>query len=57
MYEEQNLARVRSEFLANAGEVLSSSLDFPTTLQKVASLAVPAIADWCSVYSWSDGKL
>jgi PAS domain S-box-containing protein len=56
-YEEQSSERLRSEFLANAGEVLSSSLDYQTTLQKVASLAVPAIADWCTVYTYFDGKL
>ncbi|WP_109488229.1 PAS domain S-box protein [Occallatibacter savannae] len=57
LYEEQSSERVRLEFLANAGEALASSLDFETTLEKVAQLAVPAIADWCSVYTYSDGKL
>lgn len=56
-YEEQSSERLRSEFLADAGEVLASSLDYQTTLQKVASLAVPAISDWCSVYTYFDGKL
>lgn len=37
------------QFLAQAGEVLSSSLDYETTLTSVARLTVPAIADWCSV--------
>ena len=56
-YEEQSSERLRSEFLANAGEALSSSLEYQTTLQKVANLAVPAIADWCSVYTYFDGNL
>lgn len=30
-------------------EVLSSSLDFEDTLQTVARLAVPELADWCGV--------
>jgi PAS domain S-box-containing protein len=38
------------EFIANAGEVLSSSLDYEQTLRRVARLAVPEFADWCAVY-------
>ena len=43
--------RVRdaSEFLIDASRVLSSSLDYETTLQNLASAAVPRIADWCSI--------
>ncbi len=37
-------------FLAEASDVLSSSLDYETTLQSVARLAVPRIADWCAVH-------
>jgi GAF domain-containing protein len=36
-------------FLAEAGEVLAASLDYDATLASIAGLAVPAIADWCSV--------
>src|SRR4051794_11994450 len=36
-------------FLANATNLLSSSLDYETTLQRVADLAVPRMASWCSV--------
>ena len=36
-------------FLAEAGEVLSSSLDYRVTLSWVARLAVPGLADWCAV--------
>ncbi len=39
----------RNRFLAEASAVLSSSLDFETTLQSVARLAVPTLADWCAV--------
>jgi PAS domain S-box-containing protein len=46
-------ARKREEealrFLADATNLLSSSLDYQTTLQRVADLAVPKIADWCTV--------
>jgi serine phosphatase RsbU (regulator of sigma subunit) len=42
-------ASMRSEFLAEAARVLSSSLDYEETLRNVAALAVPDIADWCAV--------
>jgi PAS domain S-box-containing protein len=45
--------RVRHErsqrFLVEATTVLSSSLDYETTLASVAHLAVPDLADWCVV--------
>ena len=47
--------RVRSEaserlaFLLRASELLAESLDYEATLQQVAALAVPGIADWCSI--------
>jgi PAS domain S-box-containing protein len=40
---------LRMEFLARAGQVLASSLDYQETLRNVAGLAVPQIADWCGV--------
>jgi PAS domain S-box-containing protein len=36
-------------FLAEVSRELSSSLDYEPTLQRVASLAVPELADWCSI--------
>jgi PAS domain S-box-containing protein len=42
-------ARERLTFLAEASAALSSSLDHARTLAKVARLAVPRLADWCSV--------
>ena len=39
----------RARFLADVGETLASSLDYETTLKTVADLAVPDIADWCTV--------
>ena len=44
-------------FLAEAGAVLSSSLDYTVTLRNVARLAVPTLADWCVVDLIQDGKL
>ena len=37
-------------FLAEAGEVLSSSLDYRASLAAVARLVVRSFADWCIVY-------
>ena len=39
----------RQRFLAEAGQVLASSLDYQQTLQRVAQLTVPWLADWCAV--------
>lgn len=36
-------------FLAEATGLLASSLDYQTTLEQVARLAVPKISDWCVV--------
>jgi PAS domain S-box-containing protein len=42
--------RVQREFLGKAGEALAAStLDYRATLTTVAQLAVPELADWCSV--------
>jgi len=46
---ERTRAELAATFLARAGEVLASSLDYEQTLRNVAELAVPDIADWCSV--------
>jgi hypothetical protein len=42
-------AELRQRFLAQAGQLLASSLDYEQTLQRVARLAVPWLADWCAV--------
>jgi PAS domain S-box-containing protein len=39
----------RLRFLSDAGELLASSLAYEDTLAGVARLAVPRIADWCTV--------
>jgi PAS domain S-box-containing protein len=46
---EAEAAQRRWAFLAEAGAILSSSLDYETTLASVARLAVPTLADWCTV--------
>ena len=55
--EERRVAEERQTFLAEAGWVLGSSLDYEQTLTDVARLAVPRIADWCAVDIFVDGKL
>ena len=57
LYEAEQSARAAAEsaqqrlwFLAEANAVLSSSLDLETTLSRVAGLAVPWLADCCSVH-------
>ncbi len=45
---------LRMQFLARAGEVLASSLDYQQTLRNVAGLAVPQMADWCAVDLFTD---
>lgn len=45
----ERVAELRDRFLARATETLMSSLDYEETLRNVAWLAVPEIADWCSV--------
>lgn len=42
-------SELAQRLLAEAGEALASSLDYERTLQRVAEVAVPALADWCGV--------
>src|SRR5215211_8265283 len=46
---EAEAGQVRLRFLAEASELLSSSLEFETALERVAELCVPTIADSCIV--------
>jgi serine phosphatase RsbU (regulator of sigma subunit) len=47
--------QVAESFMAEASRVLASSMSFERTLQHVAELAVPQIADFCAVDLLSDG--
>lgn len=42
-------AHMQLQFLAEASDVLSQSLDYAATLREVARLAVPRLCDWCTV--------
>jgi signal transduction histidine kinase len=63
--EEAEQARAQAEytaerqrFLAEAGRLLAASLDYEATLRMIAQLAVPRIADWCTISLLDDnGKL
>jgi len=50
MREQAEAQRRRAGFLAQASAALGASLDFNITLQRVAELAVPEIADWCAAF-------
>ncbi len=49
LYEVAERAHARASFLAEASAVLSSSLDYETTLARLAELAVPELATWCVI--------
>lgn len=44
-----SLARDFAPYLAQASEVLASSLDYQATLTSLANLVVPDLADWCGI--------
>ncbi len=46
---EVKRAQLGESFMAEASRALASSMDYGETLQRVARLAVPQIADWCAV--------
>ena len=46
---ERRLAEERERYLADVRDVLTSSLDVDTTLQRIAELTVPKLADWCAI--------
>lgn len=46
---ERKLAEQNMLFLSQVSRALSSSLDYNLTLKSIADLAVPGLADWCSI--------
>ncbi len=46
---ERHRAREASEFIAEAGHVLASSLDSEEIVRTIAHLAVPRLGDWCTI--------
>jgi PAS domain S-box-containing protein len=49
LYERQQRNADDQRFVAQASELLASSLDYERTLSNLADLAVPAFADWCAI--------
>lgn len=49
LYQEAEEARERLTFLARASELMSETLDLGQTLEQVAYLIVPRLADWCGI--------
>jgi K+-sensing histidine kinase KdpD len=50
LHDQQLRAGERAAFLARASATLAASLDVEATVQQVAELTVPAVADYCSVH-------
>jgi len=48
-YEALEASESRVSLLAEASRILSTSLDYETTLSQLASISVPGLADWCTV--------
>jgi PAS domain S-box-containing protein len=58
LYETQRRLADDQRFVAEASELLASSLDYERTLANVADLAVPRFADWCAIdMVEADGEL
>jgi len=49
LYAAEQTLRERMTFLAEASELLSSTLDYNHTLGQLARLSVPGLADWCTI--------
>jgi PAS domain S-box-containing protein len=49
LYAAEQALRERMTFLAEASELLASSLDYNRTLARLAQLCVPGLADWCAI--------
>ncbi len=54
--DDHKRAEETSRLLAQASALLGSTLDYESTLQTIARLAVPKVADWCSVYLQDEGE-
>jgi PAS domain S-box-containing protein len=57
LYERQREMAEDRRLIAEASELLASSLDYELTLANVASLAVRTFADWCVIDMVEEGKI
>ncbi|WP_445632681.1 histidine kinase [Nostoc sp. DSM 114161] len=46
---ERKQAEERLRYIAEVSSLLSTSLDYEQTLEQIAKISVPQLADWCSV--------
>ncbi|WP_375511595.1 PAS domain S-box protein [uncultured Nostoc sp.] len=46
---ERKQAEERLRYIAQISSLLSTSLDYEETLQQIAKISVPQLADWCSI--------
>jgi len=46
---EQKRAAERQHYIAEASDILASSLDYRATVTRLAKLLVPQLADWCGI--------
>ncbi len=49
LFSQLRRTQVSESFMSEASRVLASSMDYSDTLQRVARLVVPRIADWCAI--------
>ncbi|MGZ4397554.1 MAG: GAF domain-containing protein [Gaiellaceae bacterium] len=54
---ERKVEEERQRLLALASELLSKSLDLDQTLEELARLVVPSLADWCSIEIAREGGI
>lgn len=57
LFEERKRSELATQLLADASSALAESLDYAATLARVAHLAVPVLADMCTVDVVEDGQL
>ncbi len=57
LYRQARRREETARFFAEASVLLSSSLDFKSICERLASLVVPTFADWCGVDLVQDGEL
>lgn len=50
LFEAEHAARERLGFLVDAGTALAGSLELEETLDRLAGLVVPQLADWCAIH-------
>ena len=55
LHDAERQAHERFAYLAEASAVLNASLELDATLSRLADLAVPRLAEWCSIHLIGNG--